>query len=125
MKSERLIGSEHLAGGDAKQEGITDVPGGASHSDFDRSSHGAISHESFAEQSLTQNRRGALSRPSKSLLKLDRLNIGKHEQRCYAQALCARRRIADHAVGVRCRRFLGKLAAAEPLAREEEVRETQ
>src|SRR4029453_6383874 len=50
MKSERLIGSEHLPGGDAKQERVTDVPGGASHSDFNRSFHVAIRHKGFAEQ---------------------------------------------------------------------------
>ena len=54
MKSERLIGPEHLAGGDAKQERVTDMPGGASHSDFNRSFHGAISHKHFVEQSQSQ-----------------------------------------------------------------------
>src|SRR4030095_9004981 len=49
MKSERLIGSKHLSGGNAKQEGITNVPGGASHSDFDRRFHGAISHKGLAQ----------------------------------------------------------------------------
>jgi hypothetical protein len=29
MKPERLIGPEHLSGGDAKQERVSDVPGGA------------------------------------------------------------------------------------------------
>ena len=51
MKSERLIGAEHLPGGDAKQERVTDLPGGAGHSDFNGSFHGAISHKRFAEQS--------------------------------------------------------------------------
>ena len=54
MKSERLIGSEHLSGGDAKQEGVTDVPGGAGHSNFNRSFHGAISHKRVVEQSQSQ-----------------------------------------------------------------------
>jgi hypothetical protein len=54
MKSERLIGSEHLSGGDAKQESVTNMPGGASHGDFNRSFHGAISHKRFVEQSRTQ-----------------------------------------------------------------------
>jgi hypothetical protein len=54
MESERLIGPEHLSRGDAKQEGITDVPGGAGHSDLNRSFHGAISHKRFAEQSQSQ-----------------------------------------------------------------------
>jgi hypothetical protein len=54
MKSERLIGPEHLAGGDAKQERVTNVPGGAGHSDFNRSFHGAISHKRFVEQSQSQ-----------------------------------------------------------------------
>jgi hypothetical protein len=34
MKSERLIRSEHLSRGDAKQKGVTNVLGSASHSDF-------------------------------------------------------------------------------------------
>jgi hypothetical protein len=50
MKPQRLIGPEHLSGGDAKQEGVTDVPSGAGYSDFNRSFHGAISHKRFAEQ---------------------------------------------------------------------------
>ena len=54
MKSERLIGPEHLAGGDAKQKRVTNVPGGAGHSDFNRSFHGAISHKRFVEQSQLQ-----------------------------------------------------------------------
>jgi hypothetical protein len=54
MKSERLIGPEHLSGGDTKQEGVTDVTGGTSHGDFNRSFHGAISHKRFAEQSQSQ-----------------------------------------------------------------------
>ena len=54
MKSERLIGPEHLAGSDAKQERVTNVPGGASHSDFNGSFHGAISHKRFVEQSQSQ-----------------------------------------------------------------------
>ena len=49
MKSERLIGSEHLPGGDAKQKRVTDLAGGASHGDFNRSFHGAISHKHLAE----------------------------------------------------------------------------
>jgi cysteine desulfuration protein SufE len=44
-----LIGPEHLSGGDAKQQGVTDVPGGAGHSDFKRSFHGAISHKHLVE----------------------------------------------------------------------------
>ena len=51
MKSERLIGPEHLPGGDAKQERVTNVPSGAGHSDFNGSFHGAISHKHLAEQS--------------------------------------------------------------------------
>ena len=54
MKSERLIGPEHLSGSDAKQEGVTDVTGGAGHGDFNRSFHGAISHKRFVEQSQSQ-----------------------------------------------------------------------
>ena len=54
MKSDRLIGPEHCAGGDAKQERVTNLPGGAGHGDFDRSFHGAISHKRFVEQSQSQ-----------------------------------------------------------------------
>src|SRR5215472_3111721 len=54
MKGDRLIGAEHLAGCDAKQKGVTDVPGSAGYSDFNRSFHGAISHKHLAEQSRTQ-----------------------------------------------------------------------
>jgi cysteine desulfuration protein SufE len=49
MKFERLIGSEHLPGGDAKQERVTNVPSGAGHSDFNGSFHGAISHNHIVE----------------------------------------------------------------------------
>ena len=42
MRSERLIGSEHLSGGDAKQKGVTDVPSSAGHSYFNRSFHGGL-----------------------------------------------------------------------------------
>ena len=66
VKSKRLIEPEHLSGGNSKQKRVTDVPGGASHSDFNRSFHGAISHKRFAEQSLTQNPSGELSRSPKS-----------------------------------------------------------
>jgi hypothetical protein len=54
MNSERLIGAEHLSGGDAKQERVTNVTGGASHGDFNRSLHGAISHKRFVEQRQSQ-----------------------------------------------------------------------
>src|SRR5438046_9562474 len=54
MKSERLIGPEHLPGGDAKQKRVTDLPGGAGHCDFNRSFHGAISHKPVAQQSRSQ-----------------------------------------------------------------------
>jgi hypothetical protein len=54
MKFERLIGPKHLPGGDAKQERVTNVPGGAGHSDFNGSFHGAISHKRFVEQSQGQ-----------------------------------------------------------------------
>src|SRR5262245_9366702 len=50
MKSERLIESEHLSGGNAKQEGVANVPGRASHGDFNRIFHGAISHKHLPEQ---------------------------------------------------------------------------
>ena len=53
MKSERLIGPKHLSGGDAKQERVTNVPGGAGHSDFNWSFHGAISHKHLAESKLS------------------------------------------------------------------------
>ena len=49
MKSERLIRPEHLSGGDAKQKRVTNVPSGASHSDFNRSFHDAISHKHLVE----------------------------------------------------------------------------
>jgi hypothetical protein len=49
MKPERLIGPKHLPGGDAKQERVTNVPGGAGHSDFNGSFHGAISHNHIVE----------------------------------------------------------------------------
>jgi hypothetical protein len=58
MKSERLIGSEHLAGCDAKQERVTDVTGGASHGDFNRSFHGAISHKHIAQSKRILNPAG-------------------------------------------------------------------
>jgi hypothetical protein len=54
MKFERLIRPEHLSGGDAKQEGVTDVPGGAGHGDLNRSFHCAISHKRFVDQSQSQ-----------------------------------------------------------------------
>jgi hypothetical protein len=54
MKFERLIGPEHLPGGDAKQKRVTNVPSGAGHSDFNGSFHGAISHKRLAEQSQSQ-----------------------------------------------------------------------
>src|SRR5207249_3648063 len=51
MEPERLIPPEHLSGGDAEQKRVTDLPGGARHSDFNRSFHDAISHKQLAEQS--------------------------------------------------------------------------
>src|SRR5207248_1810602 len=54
IKCNRLIGPEHLAGSDAKQERVADVTGGAGHGHFNRSFHGAISHKRFAEQSRSQ-----------------------------------------------------------------------
>ena len=55
MKYERLIRSEHRAGGDAKQERVTNLAGGAGDCDFNRSFHGAISHKRFGEQSQSAN----------------------------------------------------------------------
>ncbi len=58
MKFERLIGPEHLPGGDAKQERVTNVPSGAGHSDFNGSFHGAISHKHLAESKRFLRRTG-------------------------------------------------------------------
>ena len=52
MKFERLIGPEHLSGGDAKQKRVADVPSGASYGDFNRSFHGAISQTCRGGQAI-------------------------------------------------------------------------
>jgi hypothetical protein len=51
MKYERLVWPEHLSRSDAEQKRVTNLSGGARHSDLNRSFHDAISHKRLAEQS--------------------------------------------------------------------------
>src|ERR1700751_2616761 len=60
MESERLIGAEHLPRSNTKQKRVTNLPGGACDSDFNRSFHDAISHKQLAEQSRSMRRQRVL-----------------------------------------------------------------